>query len=236
MEEKLTGIVLNGVNYGESDKILSIYTLEKGVVSAKIKGVKKAGAKLKFASEPFCFAEFLFSSRLDKKTVIGATLLESFYPIREDIKKYFSGGVVLEFVKHFTKENIVNEDLFFLVVNTLKELAYDSDKTVYSLVKFLIDALKVTGYALNLNGCVGCGENIEGRTYFDYNNGGFYCEECFNGYGREINSSTLKELKMIDRGDSLNYEPTKPLKLLDYYLSNKTEENIASLKELIKII
>jgi DNA repair protein RecO (recombination protein O) len=236
MEEKLTGIVLSGVAYGESDKILSIYTLEKGAISAKIKGVKKAGAKLKFASEPFCFAEFLFSSKLDKKTVIGATLLESFYPIREDIKKYFAGGVVLEFVKHFTKENIVNEDLFFLVVNTLKELAYNNDKTIYSLVKFLIDALRVTGYALNLGGCVDCGKNVEGRTYFDYNNGGFYCEECFNGYGREINSSTLKELKMIDKGEDLDCEPIRPLRLLDYYLSNKTDEKIASLKELIKII
>ena len=60
MEEKLSGIVLGGVNYGENDKIINVFTLEKGVVSAKIKGVKKAGAKLKFASEPFCFAEFVF--------------------------------------------------------------------------------------------------------------------------------------------------------------------------------
>ena len=60
MEEKMSGIVLSAVSVGENDKILNIFTLEKGVVSAKIKGVKKAGAKLKFASEPFCFAEFIF--------------------------------------------------------------------------------------------------------------------------------------------------------------------------------
>ena len=67
MEEKLSGIVLGGVNFSENDKILNIFTLEKGVISAKIKGVKKAGAKLKFASEPFCFAEFIFS---DRKSVV----------------------------------------------------------------------------------------------------------------------------------------------------------------------
>ena len=66
MEEKLSGIVVGGVNYGESDKILNIFTLEKGMVSAKIKGVKKAGAKLKFASEPFCFAEYVFSKSGDR--------------------------------------------------------------------------------------------------------------------------------------------------------------------------
>ena len=70
MEEKYSGIVLGGVSFGENDKILNVFTLEKGVISAKIKGVKKAGAKLKFASEPFCFAEFVFSVKGDKRTVI----------------------------------------------------------------------------------------------------------------------------------------------------------------------
>ncbi|MBQ0098986.1 MAG: recombination protein O N-terminal domain-containing protein, partial [Firmicutes bacterium] len=46
MEEKLSGIVVSSISYGENDKILNIFTLEKGIVSAKIKGVKKAGAKL----------------------------------------------------------------------------------------------------------------------------------------------------------------------------------------------
>ena len=40
MEEKMSGIVLGGISFGENDKILNIFTLEKGVVSAKIKGVK----------------------------------------------------------------------------------------------------------------------------------------------------------------------------------------------------
>ena len=67
MEEKISGIVLGGISFGENDKILNIFTLEKGVISAKIKGVKKAGAKLKFASEPFCFAEFIFMKKGENK-------------------------------------------------------------------------------------------------------------------------------------------------------------------------
>ena len=61
MEKKVNGIVIRAVSYGESDKILTIYTLEEGLVSARIKGVKKAGAKLKACSEPFCFAEFVLA-------------------------------------------------------------------------------------------------------------------------------------------------------------------------------
>ena len=91
MEEKVSGIVLGGVNFGENDKILKVFTLEKGLISAKIKGVKKAGAKLKFASEPFCFAEFILSVTNAGHTVIGASLFDSFYSIREDIIKYLGG-------------------------------------------------------------------------------------------------------------------------------------------------
>lgn len=236
MEQKLTGIVLSGISYGESDKILSIYTLEQGTISAKIKGVKKAGAKLKFASEPFCFAEFIFSSKGEKRTVIGASLIDSFYPIREDIIRYFAGGSALEFVKHFSKENIVNKELFMLVINFLKELTYKKSEPIKELVKFLLDGLRYTGYALNLKGCVMCGKDIEKRTYFDYNNGGFYCEQCFNGFGREINQKTLRDLIKLERGEEVEEKPIKPLRLIEYYLSNKTEENIVSLKELLKIV
>lgn len=236
MEEKLSGIVLNGVSFGESDKILNIFTLEKGTISAKIKGVKKAGAKLKFASEPFCFAEFVFSEVSGRRTVIGASLLESFYPLREDIVKYFAGGTVLEFLRRFAKESIVSKELFFLSIKTLKELCYTDKDSVYLLCAFLLNALSLSGYALNLNGCVCCEKTIKGKTFFDYNSGGFFCEECFEGQGREINPSTLSMLCKIASNEEVEEKPVKPLRLLDYYISNKAEENIVSLKELIKII
>ena len=127
MEEKANGIVLGGVSVAENDKILSVFTVEQGTVSAKIKGVKKAGAKLKFASEPFCFAEFIFLDKGGFKTVINASLIDSFYPIREDIKRFYAGSVVLEFIKRFAKENMVSHDLFFLTVDALKEIAYGKD-------------------------------------------------------------------------------------------------------------
>ncbi len=234
MEEKLSGIVLNSIAYGESDKILNIFTLEKGVVSAKIKGVKKAGAKLKFASEPFCFAEFVFSVTGNRRTVTGASLFESFYPIREEVIKYFAGGTVLEFLKKFTKENIVSKNLFMLSVQTLKVLCYSDKEPLYILCSFLVFALSYSGYGLNFDGCTRCGESIKGKTFFDYESGGFFCEECFNGHGREINNFTLMVLCDIVKGRALEEKPIKPLRLLDYYISNKMEENLLSLKELIK--
>ncbi len=236
MEEKLSGIVLNGISYGENDKILNIFTLEKGLISAKIKGVKKAGAKLKFAAQPFCFAEFILRKGRAGYTVINASLIESFYSIREDIIKLYSGSAVLEFVRRFYRESIVSEQLFFLVIEGLKDIAFKGD-ALTALASFFISALTQAGYALNLEGCARCGCSSCNRAFFDYFDGSFYCEQCFKGEGREINPDTMLALIELKKGESVDKErASRALKLIDYYLEFKTEERIDSLKELLKIL
>ncbi len=236
MEEKESGIVLSAVNFSENDKILNVFTLGKGVISARIKGVKKAGAKLKFAAEPFCFAEYIFSRNADKRTVIGASLIDSFYPIRENIHKYFCAGTVVEFVKHFYKEEVVDEQEFFLTINALKEIAY-TENHFTALVKFLIFALENFGYKITLDGCFNCEKQINGRIFFDYRSGAFLCENCFNGEGREVSIVTFHAMqKAIENSLTDSDEGAKKaLKLLDYYVTNRAEENLNCLKELIKI-
>ncbi len=236
MEEVISGIVLGGVNYGDNDKILNIFTLEKGMVSARIKGVKKAGAKLKFAAEPFCFAEYVFSTSGEKRTVIGASLIDSFYPLREDIKRYYTAAAEVEFVKAFSREGILSPELFVALAEGLKDLAYGGDESLSAGAKFFVKALSLVGYALNLNGCVCCGDEIDGRTYFEYNSGGFFCDDCYDGKGREINNLTYRALRKAERGETLSSdEGAFALRLIDYYLTNKPEIKIKSLKELLSL-
>ena len=236
MEEKLTGLVLSKTDYGENDKIVKIFTLEKGTVSASLKGVKKAGAKLKFASEPFCFAEFLFSERAGRRTVTGASLNDSFYPVREDVAKFFAAGAVVEFIRRFAKEDITSPDLFFNAIEALKNIAYSGVSPRRALCAFFISALKTVGYALNLSGCFLCGKELKGRVFFDAFSGGFLCGDCFNGEGREINYATYAALKKIEENaQTLDEEDLFALRLLDFYIKTKTEEKINSLQELLKL-
>ena len=234
MEEKLRGIVLKGTPYLESDKILNIFTLEKGIVTARIKGVKKAGAKLKFAAEPFCFAEFVFMKTAERRTVISASIIDSFYPLRLDVVKYFCGGTVLEFLRKFCKEEIVSPKLFMLSTDALKNLSYTEKDALNVLCAFLINALSIAGYGLNFKGCAFCGKEIEGRVFFDAGSGGFLCEDCFSGVGREINYSTYIALKNISEEKEDKEFCVKALRLIDYFMEYKAEVSLKPLKELIK--
>ncbi len=235
MEEKVNGIVIKSIDYGDNDKIITVFTLEKGVISASLKGVKKAGAKLKFASEPFCFAEFILFNKSGKNTVISASIKDGFYSIREDIIKFYCGCTVLSFIKTFLKEEIISKDAFILTLNALKDLAYKDINPKSVTARFLFLALRLSGYGLNVGGCISCGKEIEFRPFFDYVEGGFYCENCKSELSREINYKTYFALKKIETEDLSEEESVFSLRLLDYYITRKTEEDIKILKELLKM-
>ena len=236
MEEILHGIVLGGVSYGENDKMLTIFTLNKGLVSAKIKGVKKAGAKLKFASEPFCFAEFVFSKTQERRTVIGASLVDSFYPLRKDFKTLYLASSCVEFVKKFSKENIVSDGLFSSLIEVLKTLAYGEQSVrLKATVEFFLSALSLVGYALSLPFCPVCNDVIEGRVFFEYQRGAFFCADCKSDKAIEVRRGTYLALSNIKTEEILESDYLNALKLIDYYIERKGDESINSLKEIIKM-
>jgi len=234
LEKKLNGIVLKSVNYGENDAILNIFTLEEGIISAKIKGVKKASAKLKFASQPFCFAEFIIAEKGDKKSVINASLHDGFYSLRENFYAFYAGSTMLEFALKFLSQSVENKEMFLLLSKSLNELTYGKESTEKVLIKFLLKALSLSGYGLYFDRCVKCGCEISGRVFFSVQTGAFACEECLEE-GFEIYFNTYLALKNIEKEDFDKEHLINGLKLISYYLRERAEVEIKSLKEFIEI-
>ena len=79
MIEKIKALVLRAADFKENDKLLLLYCGEYGKITASIRGVKKPGAKLKFAAEPFCFGEFMLSVKDGRYAVTNCTEIESFF-------------------------------------------------------------------------------------------------------------------------------------------------------------
>ena len=137
MEEKLNAVTLRAVDYGESDKILTLFSLEKGVVSAVAKGVKKDKAKLKFVAEPFCFSELLISEKQGRRSITGASCHKSYFKLCQNLNSYFSACVVSEFISNFFKDS--EEDIFTSLILTLENML--KGISLSSLVKFILIGL-----------------------------------------------------------------------------------------------
>ena len=241
MEEKLKAVVIRAVDYKDNDKILTLFSPENGLISAGIRGVKKAGAKLKFAAQPFCFCEYVFSKKSERRTVVSADIIESFYPVREDILKFYSGAVALEFVNAFVQEGMESEDIFVLLLEYLRALCYSVAQPRTLLVKFLFEALGFSGYELSVHGCKKCRKTVKNRTFFDFNTGAAVCEDCRESTDVEINPNTLGLLAAAENSSFESLEEThfppmiesKAIKLLAYYSLVKAGVTLKTVNDLL---
>ena len=247
MEEKYNALCVRSVNYGESDKMLTLFTLEKGLVSCKLAGARKAKAKLRFAGEPFCFAEYVLTEKQDRRTVIEAEEIDEFYGIRTDLTRFYCANVVLEYIRVFLVENSSEYGIFSQAITALKGIE-ESDCLLF-LDWFLISALKESGYGIEDFHCAVCNKKIENRAFIDFDSSQFFCEEHYTLASTEIRFSTyellsilsslnIDDMKSIFSPDAQNGENSRlstyrrafdnesakrsALKMLDYYIEVKT--------------
>lgn len=239
MEIKVNAVTLRAADYNENDKILTLLTAEYGKITAGVKGVKKAGAKLKFTAQPFCFAEFVLARRGERYTVIGATETESFYDLRTDINKFYAASSAAEAALNLTYEGDGDIKIFYELIKTFSKMCTDDERL--ALIKFLLFALKQSGYGISLENCTECGSpllNAE-KLRFDMAAGAFTCYDCGTGAGASrVTYNVLRktEGKSYIQDFITDDGQKRALKLLREYFSYKLNFAFKSLSEYIRLI
>ncbi len=263
METKVNALMLRGVDYKDNDKILTLYSLERGKISASARGVKKSGAKLSFCAAPFCFAEYVLSEKSERLSVINATEIESFYKLRLNVFGYCAASAIAEFLLKFTEEGQPEPVLFRVAVSALKAICFENAEPAAVLISFLCIAVKNIGYAADFSVCASCGENTIGeRPFFDFSEGKYYCENCATASAVRILPQTACALRFC--AETLNEESDysfcadtqtrhaltgdflllsdedklarmRALAFLNHYLSIKCGEKLKSIAEYAKL-
>lgn len=240
MEEKYDALMLRAIDYKDNDKLLTLFAAGKGKITATCRGVRKSSAKLKFAAEPFCFAEYLFAQRSGRYTVTSAYQHNGFYQLREDVAKFYAASSVLEICDKLLAEDAPDDELFVAAVRTLGDMC-EQDEGL-PLLKFLLKALSLGGYEIDLGNCIDCGEPIGETPYFHFARGGFCCKNCPTE--TRVSEVTYRTLRRITAADDLLQIPQeeqkdgekRALRLLKEYFTLKTESKIDCLAEYIRLI
>ena len=239
METVVNALMLRAVDYNENDKILTLLSAERGKISAGIRGVKKAAARLKFAAQPFCFAEYVLAVRGGKYTVINASENESFYDLRTDVNKFYAASAVSESAMALTYEGDECRGIFYAAVKALSEMCGANESE--ALISFLLSALQQSGYGVRADGCLICGAPLEDeeRLKFDMDTGAFTCCGCGTGSGasgttynviRKLSGKSYRQQLISADGEK------RALRLLRQYFSYKLNFAFKSLSEYIRLL
>lgn len=243
MEEiKVNGIVLSSMTYKENDVLLHVFTPEIGQITCLLKGAKGAKAKLKWASLPFCFCEWVLAKRGEFYVVINASCYDTFFDITSNYDVYLASSMMLEITSHIMKPNIIAEDVFFKLVNALKNIVYSDTNPLLIVIKYLLDITVYLGYEPNFNTCDVCGMPIANDILLSYDTHNFSCRTCCNGYGMLISRQQYNMLKIIHNtsADKLSSIKTSDsvlmslLNLLRFDLESILEIKIKSFAPLVQ--
>ncbi len=184
---KTEAVVLRSFRLGEADRVLHVYTLDRGRIGAVAKGVRKTKSRFGARLEPLSHGELLLhQGGGELQTVTGAELIRSHRQIREEPYRLSVGLVAAEAMLRLFPEQEANDRAFraltrFLDLVDVLEPRRDGAPAVDPLVlSFQLKLLWLSGYLPHVTSCAECGAG-RGLTGYSPKAGGAICQSCSNG-------------------------------------------------------
>ncbi len=115
---KLTGIVLKRVNFGESDRVVTLFSKERGKLSVVAKGVRKIKSRRAPHLEPFNEVELMLHRGKNFETITEAKTVHQF-EIQNNFKSMGLAFYAAEIIDKLLPENEPHEEVYFLLKNLL---------------------------------------------------------------------------------------------------------------------
>lgn len=190
---KLNGIVTRYADYKDNDRILTLFTLEQGLVSCAARGCRRVKSPLMGASELFVAGEFVLFSAKDKLTLDSAEISERYYPLRENIERFAAASYMLSIINAGAEET-ANRELYSLLRYALAYTAYSNACPADMALGFAIKALDLLGYRPAITGCALCSADIraEKSPAFSAKFGGALCAGC----ARAVSAGGISKLSL----------------------------------------
>jgi DNA repair protein RecO (recombination protein O) len=169
-------LILRRSDFGEADRILTVFTPERGKVRLLAKGVRKTTSRKAGHVELFMLTNMLVARGRTWDIISQAEIVESYRALREDLDKTSQAYYLAELVERFTEEHDANLPLFELLALTLAHLGH-IDEPFLLLRYFELHLLSLTGFQPQLHFCVACQEALEPveDNYFHVVDGGVLC-------------------------------------------------------------
>lgn len=175
MTWKTEGIVLRIRNLGEADRIVTLYTKERGKLSTVARGARRIRNRLLSPTQVFTHGRYLIFPGKGLHNLAQAEIVNSGQPIRDDLEKLAYASYITELLDALTVEEDPIERVFPLLAATLALL--EVGRLGLATRAFELRLMRELGYEPELYHCLSCREELQTRVFFS-EQGGVLCENC----------------------------------------------------------
>lgn len=195
------GFILRQRDYRDSDKLLSIFTEQKGKITAVAKGIKKPKSSLRACAQPFCHAYLHLHQGRDMDLLTQGKLLDFYANSRSDLERSLYCIYLMELLDKSLMENTPLPGLYhalLLVLGAINEQGLNPLFIRYFEVRLLASL----GYKPVLSHCLSCGQKAGTGFHFSLSEGGLLCLAC-QGKSADVihvGGETLGLLRLLSEG------------------------------------
>lgn len=210
---KVEAVVLEHHEWGEADRLLTLFTREHGRMRAVAKGVRRLRSRKAGHLEPFTRVALVLARGRDLWIVTQAETLEANLALHGDLEGIGYASYVVELLERLTYEEGPNPNLYRLLVDTLRRLDENLDPPGLILRYFELHILNLAGFRPELAECIACRQPIQPEDqYFSSMLGGVLCPACgkLEPSARPISMNALRYLRHLQRSTYAEARRARP--------------------------
>ncbi|GMV33895.1 MAG: DNA repair protein RecO [Chloroflexi bacterium CFX1] len=210
---RASAVVLRHSEWGEADRLITLYTREHGMKRALAKGARKVASRKAGHLEPFTHVTLQLAKGRDVLIVTQVETVNAYLPLRDDLIKTAHASYVVELLLRFSYEDEgANPSIFRLLTETLARLEKEDDAWL-PVRYYEMRLLDAVGFRPHLFECANCGREILPEDqFFSFTIGGVVCPRCGEGLPNlaGISVETLKYLRHFQRSSYREASRARP--------------------------
>ncbi len=251
MQYNCKAIILKTIKLGESDKILSVYSPEYGLIKAVAKGAYKPMSSFGVKAQVLSYVEFQLAKGRNLEIVSQSKLVEDFRIIRSDYEALTFACYFVELIETIAIEDDSYENHFNLLLAGLNELNREGASRKLICLQFLWELIEQLGYKPELSRCAishRSKDSSQPAQYFDLKNGSIVSTSAFNEFSErnpyqeeivKIDTGLYKILQSLDEQNLQEQESqhlNSTIKLLEKHFEYRMHKPIKSWKLVEEIL
>jgi DNA repair protein RecO (recombination protein O) len=194
-------IVLSRFDLGETDRVFTLLTRDRGKIRAIAKGARRPTSKLAPSLEYFTRCRMILSRGRDLDVITSVEVLERPNGLGERVSAFSHACHLAEVTNKFTPEGQDVPEVYRLLSAALAELERPGDPWLLARW-YEMALLALTGYRFDLYRCAGCGRELLAEpNMLGVQTGGILCPNCWptDPNGRVMSVNAQKILRSLDR-------------------------------------
>ncbi|MCR4962950.1 MAG: DNA repair protein RecO [Firmicutes bacterium] len=194
---RLTGVAIRSRDYKDGDKIITIFSLEQGKITALAKGARKPTASLRGAVQLLAQGSYLLArSRSSLPIVTQACQEQSFLPPQGGFRQIAYASYVAELSDLALEEGQPSPELYRQLLIALSWIKL-GERPEAAVRYYELQILREIGAFPDLTLCRGCGKATPFAAVLSPAAGGLLCPDCAEGDGPALSRGAVLTLARL---------------------------------------